>query len=153
MGMAFFTQIANPSFKFSKRASSSSRSQTPTATKKPKLDKSSSKLSTVSSSSAVTTVKIMFTGIPDGKEKKNVFKNHSCLLTNFFYQLESIAKSLGGTIVDSWKQATHLIAPSMKRTVKFLCSVSAGKFVVSDKWLVESKKESGFIGNLDFYFN
>ena len=81
--MAFFTQIANRSFKFSKRASSS-RSQTPTATKKPKLDKSSSKLSTVSSSSAVTAVKIMFTGIPDGKEKKNVFKNHSCLLTQFF---------------------------------------------------------------------
>ncbi|KAI9340917.1 BRCT domain-containing protein [Obelidium mucronatum] len=56
-----------------------------------------------------------------------------------------IIHNLGGTCVDTWSECTHLITDKVRRTVKFLAALAAGKHVVSTKWLDQCKKESRFV--------
>ncbi|KAI8611279.1 hypothetical protein BC830DRAFT_669134 [Chytriomyces sp. MP71] len=42
---------------------------------------------------------------------------------------KSIVEWLAGTCTDSWKESTHLVTEKVKRTVKFLCCLNAGKFI------------------------
>ncbi|KAJ1339331.1 hypothetical protein BSLG_006032 [Batrachochytrium salamandrivorans] len=74
-------------------------------------------------------VRVLFTGIPENDERRE------------------IVDILGGTIVGTWSECTHLVTDRIRRTVKFLCAVSAGKHIMDVKWLEASKKEGEFAGN------
>ncbi|KAI8896335.1 BRCT domain-containing protein [Globomyces pollinis-pini] len=57
---------------------------------------------------------------------------------------------LNGVQVEDWKECTHLVTNGIKRTVKFLCCVSTGKYIMDVKWLENSKKAGSFIDEEKF---
>ncbi|KAJ3066003.1 Mediator of DNA damage checkpoint protein 1 [Podochytrium sp. JEL0797] len=61
-----------------------------------------------------------------------------------------IVLSLGGTCVDSWAECTHVVTDKVRRTVKFLSALAAGKHLVSIKWLDQCKKEGRFVDESKF---
>ncbi|KAJ3034160.1 Mediator of DNA damage checkpoint protein 1 [Rhizophlyctis rosea] len=71
--------------------------------------------------------KVMFTGIAEDDERRE------------------IVEFLGGELVDTWHECTHLVTDKIRRTVKFLCSVAAGKFVLDVKWLDACRKANDFV--------
>ncbi|KAL5037153.1 hypothetical protein BDV3_006690 [Batrachochytrium dendrobatidis] len=77
-------------------------------------------------------VRVLFTGIPENDERRE------------------IVDILGGTIVSTWSECTHLVTDRIRRTVKFLCAVSAGKHIMDVKWLEASKKEGEFAGEAKY---
>ncbi|KAJ3053390.1 Mediator of DNA damage checkpoint protein 1 [Rhizophlyctis rosea] len=76
--------------------------------------------------------KVMFTGIADDDERRDV------------------VELLGGTMVDSWHECTHLVTDKIRRTVKFLCCIAAGKYILDVKWLDACKKSHGFVDEAKF---
>ncbi|KAI9093033.1 hypothetical protein DFS34DRAFT_666617 [Phlyctochytrium arcticum] len=76
---------------------------------------------------------IMFTGIPEDDERRE------------------IVSALGGRIVDDWSQCTHLVTDKIRRTVKFLCALSAGKHIVNVRWLDACKKDKRFTGESKYF--
>ncbi|KAJ3084721.1 Mediator of DNA damage checkpoint protein 1 [Rhizoclosmatium hyalinum] len=76
--------------------------------------------------------KVMFTGIDDSEK------------------LKTIVSGLGGTCVDSWNDCSHLVTDKVRRTVKFLSALAAGKHIVSTKWLDHCKKEGKFVDETKF---
>ncbi|KAI8925665.1 hypothetical protein BC831DRAFT_512372 [Entophlyctis helioformis] len=70
-------------------------------------------------------VRVLFTGMDDEDHRQ-------------------IVEALGGTVVDNWSECTHLVTDRIRRTVKFLCALSAGKHIMDVKWLDVSKKEGRF---------
>jgi len=48
---------------------------------------------------------------------------------------ERTVRELGGELVDSVYNCTHLVTDKVRRTVKFLCCLSRGCLIVSDSWL------------------
>lgn len=58
---------------------------------------------------------------------------------------------LGGTVVQDWQQCTHVISTGIKRTAKFLCALSSGKFIVSSKWIDACKKAGNFIDPAKYF--
>lgn len=59
-------------------------------------------------------------------------------------------EKLGGRIVDSITQCTHLIATKIMRTVKFLAGVSVCKHIVTPMWIEESYKSRWFLDVTNF---
>ena len=59
-------------------------------------------------------------------------------------------KSLGGTLVDSVFECTHLVTDKVRRTVKFLCCLSRGCTIVDTSWLERCREENNFISPDDF---
>ncbi|KAI8907065.1 BRCT domain-containing protein [Powellomyces hirtus] len=53
--------------------------------------------------------------------------------------------SLGGQTAGDWHECSHLVTDRIRRTVKFLCALSAGKHIVNLKWLDASKKAGKFV--------
>ncbi len=68
----------------------------------------------------------MFTGLIDEEGQRSV-------------------QDLGGEMVDSVYQCTHLITDKVRRTVKFLCCLSRGCLIVSSNWLSESALAGQFL--------
>ncbi|KAJ3225004.1 Mediator of DNA damage checkpoint protein 1 [Chytriomyces hyalinus] len=52
---------------------------------------------------------------------------------------------LGASCTEDWKECTHLVTDKVRRTTKFLCALSAGKYIVSTKWIDQSKKDGRFV--------
>lgn len=75
--------------------------------------------------------KIMFTGVVDDEGAATV-------------------KSLGGTLVDSVFECTHLVTDKVRRTVKFLCCLSRGCTIVDTSWLNRCQEENVFITPNDY---
>eukprot|EP00061_Rhincodon_typus_P014872 g42227.t1 len=48
-----------------------------------------------------------------------------------------VIKQLGGEVVESVHDSTHLVTDRIRRTVKFLCAVARGIPVVTPDWLVK----------------
>lgn len=42
-------------------------------------------------------------------------------------------------------ECTHLVTDKIKRTVKFLCALSSGKYIVHIGWIAACKKENNFV--------
>ncbi|KAJ3412421.1 hypothetical protein HDV05_000779 [Chytridiales sp. JEL 0842] len=104
-----------------------SRDPTPT----PESQSSSQSLAVKSSSqNALSTPKIMLTGVGD--------------------EYKEIVTKLGGTVVESWAECTHCVSDKIRRTVKFLCALAAGKHILTVKWLEQSQKAGHFIGEAKF---
>ncbi|KAJ3256981.1 hypothetical protein HK104_007049, partial [Borealophlyctis nickersoniae] len=69
----------------------------------------------------------MFTGISDDDDRRKV------------------VDALGGSVVSDWAECTHLVTDRIRRTVKFLCALSAGKHILDVKWLDACKKSGKFV--------
>ncbi len=54
-------------------------------------------------------------------------------------------QDLGGEMVDSVYQCTHLITDKVHRTVKLLCCLSRGCLIVSSNWLSKSELAGHFL--------
>jgi len=80
-------------------------------------------------------VRVMFTGLPDDQSTKKF----------------AVIEKLGALKVDDWKECTHLVTDKVRRTVKFLCALSAGKPIVSLKWIDACKKESRRVLEHEFF--
>ena len=55
------------------------------------------------------------------------------------------AKEMGGLLVQSVADCTHLVTDKVRRTIKFLCCLAQGCQIVSTKWLDESRAHGGFV--------
>ncbi len=54
------------------------------------------------------------------------------------------------TEVESWAECTHLVTDKVRRTIKFLCAIAAGKHIVSMKWIDECKKAKQILPAEDY---
>ncbi|XP_078073369.1 mediator of DNA damage checkpoint protein 1 isoform X2 [Mustelus asterias] len=75
--------------------------------------------------------KIMFTGLVDENGMK-------------------VIEQLGGEVVESVHDSTHLVTDRIRRTVKFLCAVARGIPVVTPEWLKKCGKSSCFLSTGGF---
>lgn len=57
-------------------------------------------------------------------------------------------KQLGGAVVDSNKEATHLVMSEAVRTIKLLCCLSTCKFILSEAWIRDSHAHNTFLGKI-----
>ena len=57
-----------------------------------------------------------------------------------------IIKALGGELVESIDDCTHIVTDKVRRTVKFLCGVARGLLVVDAAWLDSCKQARMFVG-------
>ncbi|KAJ9576194.1 hypothetical protein L9F63_006927 [Diploptera punctata] len=60
-------------------------------------------------------------------------------------ELARKVKQLGGVVVESCKEATHLVMSEPVRTVKLLCCLSTCKYIVSEAWIRESHVHNKFL--------
>ncbi|KAF5304819.1 hypothetical protein FQR65_LT07836 [Abscondita terminalis] len=65
-------------------------------------------------------------------------------------ELESIIRSLGGTVVNSVETSTVLVTGNLKRTPKLLSAIGLSKPICSPKWLQECKKACQFLDPWDY---
>ncbi|KAL4236029.1 Mediator of DNA damage checkpoint protein 1 [Mactra antiquata] len=78
-----------------------------------------------------TKAKVMFTGVVDEQGQK-------------------IVKDLGGELVNSVIDCTHLVTDQVRRTVKFLCCLARGIPIVVPQWLISSKASGFFVDSGPF---
>ncbi|KAJ6593982.1 hypothetical protein B0H19DRAFT_920627 [Mycena capillaripes] len=57
---------------------------------------------------------------------------------------------LGAKTVTQVSECTHLIAPGLVRTEKFLCALAAGAFILSEKWAIESAAANKLLPEEDY---
>jgi len=55
---------------------------------------------------------------------------------------------LGGAVVDSHKEATHLVMSEAVRTIKLLCCLSTCKYILSEAWIRDSHAHNTFLGKI-----
>ncbi|XP_078492143.1 uncharacterized protein LOC101243469 [Ciona intestinalis] len=75
--------------------------------------------------------KVMFTGVVDELGEK-------------------IVHDLGGHMTDDMHECTHLITDKIRRTVKFMCAVVRGAYILNRDWLKDSKKQWRFLPEEDY---
>ncbi|KAJ7703113.1 hypothetical protein B0H17DRAFT_1041781 [Mycena rosella] len=63
--------------------------------------------------------------------------------------LKALSK-LGVKATTQISECTHLIAPSLVRTEKFLCALAAGAFILSDKWAIDSAAANKLLPEKDY---
>ena len=65
-----------------------------------------------------------------------------------WYSASQKVKQLGGAVVDSHKEATHLVMSEAARTMKFLCCLSTCKYILSEAWISDSHAHNTFLGKI-----
>ncbi|XP_052685230.1 mediator of DNA damage checkpoint protein 1-like [Crassostrea angulata] len=75
--------------------------------------------------------KVMFTGVTDEHGQK-------------------VVKDLGGHLVDSVHECSHLVTDKVRRTVKFLCCLARGIPIVNPQWLDSCKSSGMFVDHTPF---
>ncbi|XP_014661452.1 PREDICTED: mediator of DNA damage checkpoint protein 1-like isoform X2 [Priapulus caudatus] len=60
-------------------------------------------------------------------------------------RLEKVVKHLGGEVVDTINDCTHLVTDKVRRTSKFLCQAARGRPIVNRKWLENSNSAGMFL--------
>ncbi|RUS89229.1 hypothetical protein EGW08_003039 [Elysia chlorotica] len=60
-------------------------------------------------------------------------------------QLQTMVKQLGGTVVTNPRHCTHLVCPSLARTIKFFVAINACRHVVVKDWLEDSFAQKSFL--------
>nr|XP_026692424.1 mediator of DNA damage checkpoint protein 1-like [Ciona intestinalis] len=63
---------------------------------------------------------------------------------------EKIVSDLGGHMTDDVLECTHLITDKIRRTVKFMCAVVRGAYILNCDWLKDSKKQWRFLPEEDY---
>lgn len=87
--------------------------------------------SLASVSESPTAPKVMFTGLVDEEGM-------------------DVIRQLGGEVVESVHDSTHLVANRIRRTVKFMCAVARGIPVVTSEWLKQSGRNRYFLSPRSF---
>ncbi|KAI8835555.1 BRCT domain-containing protein [Chytridium lagenaria] len=77
-------------------------------------------------------------------------KEYRIMFTGLGDFFNDTVETLGGRNVETWSECTHLVTDKIRRTVKFLAALTAGKHIVSDKWLLESRREGRFVAEAKF---
>ena len=54
-------------------------------------------------------------------------------------------EEMGGSLVHSVADCTHLVTDKVRRTIKFLCCLARGCLVVQTKWLDECRAQGEFV--------
>lgn len=65
-----------------------------------------------------------------------------------WYSTSQKVKQLGGAVVDSHKEATHLVMSEAVRTIKLLCCLSTCKYILSEAWIRDSHAHNTFLGKI-----
>ncbi|CAG5135482.1 unnamed protein product, partial [Candidula unifasciata] len=60
-------------------------------------------------------------------------------------RLEAIVKKLGGVTVNNPCHCTHLVCPSLARTIKFFVAINCCHFILTKKWLEDSAAQDRFL--------
>ncbi|XP_048582894.1 mediator of DNA damage checkpoint protein 1 isoform X2 [Nematostella vectensis] len=66
-------------------------------------------------------------------------------------QGEKVVTSLGGSLVNSVYECTHLVTEKVRRTVKFLCGLASGQLLVQPAWLEACKLAKTFVDPSPFF--
>lgn len=56
-------------------------------------------------------------------------------------------EELGGSVTKDYGLLTHLVMREAERTEKLLCALSTAKYIVNEKWIMESAALQKFLGN------
>ncbi|KAJ6625562.1 BRCT domain-containing protein [Mycena sp. CBHHK59/15] len=64
--------------------------------------------------------------------------------------VQKILSKLGVKVTTQVTECTHLIAPNVVRTEKFLCALGLGAFILSDRWAIESAAANKLLPEDDF---
>jgi len=73
------------------------------------------------------------------------------LLQQQIQALSAKLRFLGGEVVGSVNECTHLVVPNLERSLKLLEALALGKDVVSPQWIQQSYSLFKLIDSLDFY--
>ncbi|CAL1541165.1 unnamed protein product [Lymnaea stagnalis] len=65
-------------------------------------------------------------------------------------RLEAIVKKLGGMTVTNPRHCTHLVCPSLVRTIKFFIAINTCRYVVTKEWLEDSMSQDRFLDESDY---
>ncbi|KAK6973828.1 PAX-interacting protein 1 [Biomphalaria glabrata] len=65
-------------------------------------------------------------------------------------RLETIVKKLGGCTVTNPRHCTHLVCPSLVRTIKFFVAINTCRYVVTKEWLEDSSIQERFLDESDY---
>ncbi|KAJ7380910.1 PAX-interacting protein 1 [Desmophyllum pertusum] len=65
-------------------------------------------------------------------------------------KLTEVIINLGGGVVTSVKDCTHLVTRKIIRTVKFLCAISVAKYVLTPEWIEKSQQSNTFVDPSEF---
>ena len=57
-----------------------------------------------------------------------------------------MVKHLGGAVVTNPRHCTHLVCPSLARTIKFFMAINTCRHVVTKDWLEDSFSQESFLG-------
>ncbi|GFS07832.1 PAX-interacting protein 1 [Elysia marginata] len=60
-------------------------------------------------------------------------------------QLRNMVKQLGGDVINNPRHCTHLVCPSIARTIKFFVAINSCKHVVTKNWLEDSFAQKSFL--------
>ncbi|GFN96195.1 pax-interacting protein 1 [Plakobranchus ocellatus] len=60
-------------------------------------------------------------------------------------RLQNMVKQLGGIIVTNPRHCTHLVCPSLARTIKFFVAINTCRHIVTKDWLEDSFTQEAFI--------
>ena len=83
---------------------------------------------------------------PVGSCPRTNGNKHRQAYLSYCVSLGQTVASLGGELVDSVHDCTHLITDKVRRTVKFLCCLARGVTIVTPDWLEKSKSSKMFTG-------
>ncbi|KAH9518689.1 PAX-interacting protein 1 [Bulinus truncatus] len=65
-------------------------------------------------------------------------------------RLESIIRKLGGITVTNPRHCTHLVCPSLVRTIKFFVAINTCHYIVTKEWLEDSSIQEKFLDESDY---
>lgn len=60
-------------------------------------------------------------------------------------RLEAVVKKLGGVTVNNPCHCTHLVCPSLARTIKFFVAINCCRYILTKKWLEDSAAQDRFV--------
>jgi hypothetical protein len=69
-------------------------------------------------------------------------------MVEVWYSASQKVKQLGGAVVDSQKEATHLVMSEVVRTIKLLCCLSTCRYILSEAWIRDSHAHNTFLGKI-----
>ncbi len=61
-------------------------------------------------------------------------------------EAQKMCDEMGLEVTSQARLATHLVMPSLNRTIAFLCAINYVKFVLSIDWIKDSHKEKKLLG-------
>jgi PAX-interacting protein 1 len=109
--------------------------------KRPRVEKSLASGGDSDQENTLENVEVTNLDPPSGDKRPVVLFSHVTKQS----ELAKKIKQLGGAVVDSNKEATHLVMSEAVRTIKLLCCLSTCKFILSEAWIRDSHAHNTFL--------